>query len=157
MLLERLNLFVFFECRHKRQMIEYFLIRQEFIYPTFLPPICESFLRDDFNMSEYFTIALSKTTKKVFKMSFSSFLLFVILCTTWILLTMISISVQVLLLFSKCKQICRLSWWWFSPLLSLFSSRFFTSKWEEYTLNWWTLLKSPMIFDSRNSMSIEIR
>jgi len=39
--------------RIKRNILEYFLIRQEFIAPSFQPTFTESFLREDFDFSNY--------------------------------------------------------------------------------------------------------
>jgi len=41
------------ELEEKKQQLEYFLVRQEFVFPTFLPILSEAFLRDDFNFATY--------------------------------------------------------------------------------------------------------
>lgn len=38
-------------------------MRDEFIAPTFLPVVSESFLREDFNFSEYLGKCLAKSLK----------------------------------------------------------------------------------------------
>lgn len=52
-----------------RIQLEYILMRQEFIAPTFLPIISEAFLRDDFNFAEYLTYSLDRVFGYVFNLT----------------------------------------------------------------------------------------
>ena len=46
--------------------LEYLLMRQDFISATYLPPLAESFLRDDFNFAEYLVRCLAKVLGEIF-------------------------------------------------------------------------------------------
>ena len=67
----------------KREALEYFLTRQEFIAPTFLPTIAESFLRDDFYFAGYLGRAIAKCSEKAFKLSVSSLLVITLISFIW--------------------------------------------------------------------------
>ena len=55
-----------------RKELEYFLIRQEFISPTFLPVVGEDFLRDDFDFAQYLGGCMAKTSAEAFRYEISS-------------------------------------------------------------------------------------
>lgn len=58
-------------------------MRQEFIAPTFLPTITESFLRDDFFFSGYLNRAMAKTSEKAFKITISSLVTLIFCSIAW--------------------------------------------------------------------------
>ena len=60
--------------KSNRNVIEYALIRQEFIAPAFFPIISESILRDDFNFALYLTHGLDIVLGSVFNLSSLSIL-----------------------------------------------------------------------------------
>lgn len=69
--------------------IEYFLMRQSFIAPSYLPVVGEAFLRDDFNFAEYLGRSLSDTFTRICVFSVSSFLIALSFSYFWILFTII--------------------------------------------------------------------
>lgn len=58
--------------RDKRRNIEYLLMRQDFIAPSFFPIVNEVFLRDDFYFAGYLNFSLSKTISKIYKINLYS-------------------------------------------------------------------------------------
>ena len=70
-----------------RDIIEYVLIRQEFIAPTFLPVISEAFLRDDFNFALYLSHALGGVLGFVFNLSTTSLVTAVVNICIWAAIT----------------------------------------------------------------------
>ena len=71
------------ELKKKKLALEYFLIRQEFISPTFFPIFGEDFLRDDFNFAAYLEKCMTKTLSQIFGYTHStviSILLLGLLC-----------------------------------------------------------------------------
>jgi len=87
------------ELQEKRKQIQYILMRQSFIAPSFLPPVAEGFLRDDFNFSEYLGRVLSKVFTKAFVFSISSFIFVLGFFYFWILFSLVpSKVVQVIFL-----------------------------------------------------------
>ena len=62
------------EFKHHRRQLEFFLMRQEFITPSFLPVFGEDFLRDDFNFSAYLGKCVSKVNQQAFRFDFLTFL-----------------------------------------------------------------------------------
>lgn len=89
------------EYKEKKEILEYFLLRQEFLFPSFLPIISESFLREDFFFAGYLNRAMAKTSKKSFKLSISSLFTILIISLAWFLFEFISeeVSFWVMLLF----------------------------------------------------------
>ena len=84
------------EIAEKSKQIEYILMRQSFIAPSFLPSVSEAFLRDDFNFSEYLGRVLSKIFTKAFVFSISSFIFILGFIYIWTLFSIIpSKAVQV--------------------------------------------------------------
>jgi hypothetical protein len=62
--------------------IQYLLIRLSFIFPVYLPPLSECYLRRDFNFANYLAMALSKTLSTFFSTSLVSFfVLFLLACS----------------------------------------------------------------------------
>jgi len=86
------------EMEQKREMLEYFLIRQEFISPTFLPVLGEGFLRDDFNFATYLSKALAKTSYSMFKYSFASIMTILLIGSTWLLFIDLDTEVQIMIM-----------------------------------------------------------
>lgn len=64
------------EYNSTKEIIAYFILRQEFLAPTFTPIIKESCLRSDFNFANYLTKCLYRTLEKTFEFSISSLLAF---------------------------------------------------------------------------------
>mmetsp|Transcript_32782 Transcript_32782/g.29653 ORF Transcript_32782/g.29653 Transcript_32782/m.29653 type:complete len:293 (+) Transcript_32782:784-1662(+) len=107
------------ELKEYKNKLEYFLMRQEFISPSFLPVLGESFLRDDFNFSTYLAKCLAKSSTLMFKYTFTSLLitfllssifyavLLVDLETQWMIISMLPIVLYFLLyaMGFKLKQI----------------------------------------------------
>ena len=58
-----------------QDQLEFLLMRENFISPSLLPVIAESFLRSDFNYSEYLGRSLSKVFSMVFSFTISSLLM----------------------------------------------------------------------------------
>ena len=78
------------EYSEKREILEYFLLREEFLFPSFLPPISESFLREDFFFAGYLSRAMAKTSQKSFKLSVSSLFTILVISLAWFLFEFIS-------------------------------------------------------------------
>jgi hypothetical protein len=51
--------------------LEYYLLRQQFIIPSFLPKLADMYLRHDFNFAEYLTVCYSKRLYQIFKFRFT--------------------------------------------------------------------------------------
>jgi hypothetical protein len=85
--LSRIKLKEYYE---KRDILEYFLLREEFLFPSFLPPISESFLREDFFFAGYLSRAMAKTSQKAFKLSISSLFTILVISLAWFLFEFIS-------------------------------------------------------------------
>lgn len=84
------------ELNEKCNQVQYLLMRQSFIVPSFLPPVGESFLRDDFNFSEYLGRVLSKVFTRAFVYSISSFIFILGFIYLWTLFSLIpSHTIQV--------------------------------------------------------------
>ena len=83
------------ELEEKKVQLEYFLIRQEFVFPTFLPILSEAFLRDDFNFATYLAKSLAKTSDSMFKYSFVSLLTVVVVGGLWFLFTGLESETQI--------------------------------------------------------------
>ena len=84
------------DLEEKKKQIQYILMRQSFIAPSFLPPVAEGFLRDDFNFAEYLGRVLSKVFTKAFVFSISSFIFVLGFIYFWILFSLVpSKTVQV--------------------------------------------------------------
>ena len=60
------------EFTQKKLELEYFLMRQEFISPTFLPVVGEDFLRDDFDFAYYLGGCMTKSSAYSFKYASST-------------------------------------------------------------------------------------
>lgn len=60
------------EFNQKKKELEYFLIRQEFISPTFLPVVGEDFLRDDFDFAYYLGGCMTKASSESFRYAVST-------------------------------------------------------------------------------------
>ena len=76
--------------KHKfKDAMEYFTLKQDFIAPSYLPIIGETFLRRDFNMAEYLGRCLAKVFAMVFSFSFSSVLLILVFIYIWTLMCLI--------------------------------------------------------------------
>lgn len=56
----------------------YAIMRQLFICPTYLPPVTESYLRTDFDLSEYLSRGLADTLEKLFQLTWFGYLLIVL-------------------------------------------------------------------------------
>jgi hypothetical protein len=52
--------------RAEHKYIEFAIMRQEFICPTYLPPVAESFLRKDFDFGEYLTRSITDVLCQLF-------------------------------------------------------------------------------------------
>lgn len=96
--LSRVKLKEYYE---KREILEYFILREEFLFPSFLPPISESFLREDFFFAGYLSRAMARTSKKSFKLSISSLFTILLISLAWLLFEFISeeVSFWMMLLF----------------------------------------------------------
>lgn len=64
------------ELKNRRRQLEFFLIRQEFITPSFLPILGEDFLRDDFDFASYLAKCISKVNQQAFRFDFVTFITF---------------------------------------------------------------------------------
>lgn len=84
------------EYEEKKEILEYFLLREEFLFPSFLPTISESFLREDFFFAGYLSKAMAKTSEKSFKLSISSLFTILIIFLTWFLFEFFSDEVEVI-------------------------------------------------------------
>lgn len=60
------------EFNQKKLELEYFLMRQEFISPTFLPIVGEDFLRDDFDFAYYLGGCMAKSSADSFRYAIST-------------------------------------------------------------------------------------
>jgi hypothetical protein len=74
------------EYEKKREIIHYFILRQEFLSPTFMPIMKESCLRDDFNFASYLNKCLYQTITSTLEISLSSLLAFLLFLGFYILL-----------------------------------------------------------------------
>lgn len=95
------------ELKEKSNQVQYLLMRQSFIAPSFLPPVGESFLRDDFNFSEYLGRVLSKVFTRAFVYSISSFIFILGFIYLWTLFSLIpsrSVQVNFIHSFKKFEQ-----------------------------------------------------
>ena len=70
-----------------KAQIEYVLIRQEFIAPTFLPIVAEAFLRDDFDFALYLSYALSSVLGHVFNFSKATLAAALVNISCWAVIT----------------------------------------------------------------------
>ena len=61
------------EFNFRRLALEYFIMRDHFICPSFIPILGECLLRGDFNFSEYLGRSLAKSFSKIFQFSITSF------------------------------------------------------------------------------------
>ena len=68
---------------NRRSQLEYILTRQEFIAPSFLPTISESFLRDDFNFAEYLSYGFEHVLGYMFNLSSVSLITIGISMSLW--------------------------------------------------------------------------
>jgi hypothetical protein len=66
-----------------KQKLQYLLMRQNFISPSYLPTVSENFLRDDFNFAEYLTLCLDKSLTQLYKFSVASILVIAIIFFYW--------------------------------------------------------------------------
>src|SRR5262245_24144200 len=66
-----------------QKQLDYIIMRQEFIAPTFLPAVAEAFLRDDFNFAEYLAHGLERTLFYVFNLSTASLMTAIIAFSIW--------------------------------------------------------------------------
>ena len=62
------------DLNNKKLELEYFLIRQEFISPTFLPVVGEDFVRDDFDFARYLGGCMAKASSESFRYALSTLL-----------------------------------------------------------------------------------
>ncbi|EAR90259.2 transmembrane protein, putative (macronuclear) [Tetrahymena thermophila SB210] len=67
------------ELKVKRDILEYFLMRQEFIAPSYQPTCTENFLREDFDFSNYLIRCLGELGKQVFKINGYSMIILIFL------------------------------------------------------------------------------
>jgi hypothetical protein len=58
-------------------------MRQEFICPTYLPPLAENFLRNDFDFGEYLSRCLTSILASLFSFSWLSYILILIGIALW--------------------------------------------------------------------------
>ena len=63
--------------------LKYFLLRQNFILPSYLPIIRESILREDFNFAGYLTLCLEKGLEHLFKISSATIISVFIVVQYW--------------------------------------------------------------------------
>ena len=63
--------------------LKYFLLRQNFILPSYLPIIRESILREDFNFAGYLTLCLEKGLEFVFKISTATIVSILVVVQYW--------------------------------------------------------------------------
>lgn len=61
------------ELKHRRRQLEFFLMRQDFITPSFLPVYGEDFSRDDFDFSAYLTKCICKVNQQAFRFDITTF------------------------------------------------------------------------------------
>ena len=66
-----------------RTELQYIMMRQEFIAPTFLPVVAESFLRDDFDFAQYLTRGLDRVYGYVFNLTSSALITVVVNICIW--------------------------------------------------------------------------
>ena len=64
------------EIKHRRHQLEFFLLRQEFITPSFLPVFGEDFLRDDFSLASYLSKCISKVNQEALRFDIATFITF---------------------------------------------------------------------------------
>jgi hypothetical protein len=69
--------------RAEHRNIEFAIIRQEFICPTYLPPVAETFLRKDFDFGEYLSRCIADILVKLFSFSWLSYVLILIGIALW--------------------------------------------------------------------------
>ena len=76
------------EFEEKKLELEYFLLRQEFISPSFLPVVGEDFLRDDFDFAIYLGGCMAKVSAQSFRYAFTTLLSFVLVAGFYIMLSL---------------------------------------------------------------------
>ena len=76
-------------------------MRQNFIWPSYLPTITESFLRDDFNFAEYLTLCLEKVLKSLFKISSATILTILLVLFYWAAISTIDNDFVEVIIFLK--------------------------------------------------------
>ena len=82
-----------------RNQLEYILMRQEFIAPSFLPAISEAFLRDDFNFAEYLSNCLECVLRFIFNLSLCSLTTAMVNVVIWALIRdYVSITLDVIII-----------------------------------------------------------
>ena len=69
--------------RREHKYIEYAMMRQEFICPTFLPPMAESFLRNDFDFGEYLSRCICDSLCQFFHFTWFSYLFVMLGVCMW--------------------------------------------------------------------------
>ena len=83
-----------------KQSLEYFLMKQEFIYPTFLPVVGEAFLREDFDFGSYLDKCIGKTVTFIFKYSYNTVFAIITISLIWFTFTYINGPVQFAIMMS---------------------------------------------------------
>jgi hypothetical protein len=86
--------------------LQYVIMRQLFICPTFLPPVTETYLRVDFNFPEYLSRGLANILDQVFQINILGYIFIIFLVLAW----------RVLLFCDEKKQFIAL---WAYPILIL--------------------------------------
>jgi hypothetical protein len=82
----------------KREAMQYAVMRQEFIRPTYIVPVSEAILRSDFELSEYLGRCLAKVLDEALQLSWLSYCLLVIAVVLWRVMLITSPSTQLVVL-----------------------------------------------------------
>ena len=86
----------------RKNNLEYFVMRDNFICPSYLPIVSESILRIDFNFCDYLGRSLAKTFRKIFEFSISSFIIALIYIIFHLVIS--QLKSHLVVLFKKKKK-----------------------------------------------------
>lgn len=81
-----------------RNNLQYAVMRQLFICPTFVPPMTENYLRSDFDLSEYLSRSLADVVSNAFKLSWLGYIMIIIAIICWRLIIFTDEMIQIILL-----------------------------------------------------------
>lgn len=90
----------------KRAAMQYAVMRQEFIRPTYQVPVSEIVLRSDFELSEYLSRCLAKIVDDTFQLSWLSYCILVAAVVLWRLILLCSLTTQLVVLIIVPLMVC---------------------------------------------------
>ncbi len=85
-------------CRHRKDILEYVVLRLEFLTPAYLINTNEAYLRPDFPFSEYLGRVFGKTLQHLCEPTVLSYIILLLYFTLWRILLFIECSTHVWLM-----------------------------------------------------------